>query len=275
MRRIPPWPPFAESTDGFKRVYEEVTKRMREFQAAQSETEAEWIDLWIVGFQEEFDSWATSPRVREYLEMVHTRAKASSRWSDALRLVGYVYLHVVYDLPRVLAVFLLGKSPQVRGRARAVFREMRPLVVDALETKLIDPQVVGSAVGWIGKFRFIRRGDIYRSVMIGLGEWISFLRNEAWLNAETIADGHGYRQQLEKDLWKQITIQSQALRNMPAHPQNWLSQLDSSPVLEIPHRDVGDIADVVDEYSGVPRSETPDRSGLPVKGEPSPADEPG
>jgi hypothetical protein len=97
---LPPWPLFAQSTRSFKRLYEQLTIQLEETKCSLPlEQEQRWLQYLIDHFESEYFAWERKPELRKYLEIT----EQSSGRSKLLRVLGHAYLHLCYDLPRVLA----------------------------------------------------------------------------------------------------------------------------------------------------------------------------
>src|SRR6266536_2278310 len=90
------WPRFEASTAPFKELYDEVTRRLRNYASriagAPVSDDYKWFNYLIDEFKAEYELWATDPRLRDYLERVDPLTESS-------RALLHTYLHICFDLP--------------------------------------------------------------------------------------------------------------------------------------------------------------------------------
>src|SRR5262245_11896608 len=100
---------FAAETRPFRLLYDEVTELMQLQSEGLEGKERLWFESLIQGFQTEYEAWPKKPHVIRYL----IRLRGS--W-QLLRVMAHTFLHIAYDLPRVIADSL---RPQSVERHRA------------------------------------------------------------------------------------------------------------------------------------------------------------
>lgn len=173
--------------DDFTRLYAAVKSELRLFMAeAEANFEAnrdelDWFEAIVQGFDTEFNAWqtTTNPHIENYLRHFDN---ASSR---TLRVAGYAFLHVAYDLPRVLADHMHDPGTD-RVQLRNLF--LRP----APRFRQVFLQQMHA------KFS-LRNLGLLKPLEI-LAYWLIALRSVAWIHAEILADRPGMRPQYETHL---------------------------------------------------------------------------
>lgn len=175
-------------SDDFHRLYRSVTSRLQHFVAAGvrahrisgvhahgiNDPEAAWYQDLIDGFEHEFNGWPNTPSadIEEYLQLFEAR-----KVSSPLRLAAHAFLHVAYDLPRVIAATLVSTPLSQRARLRSLFLRPAPLFRDVFLQHARE-----------GHFGLIARPLGYFKPAEVLGYWVLSLRSVAWIHAETLAD---------------------------------------------------------------------------------------
>lgn len=172
--RIPAWPHFEECTRPFRLLYDHVTEELKAYAASlPDEREVAWFNELIDGFQREYELWSTSARVRRYLNAVQRHCKPAP-----LRVICFAYLHVVYDLPRVIAR-TLRTTPLPRQRTREVYAKAGPLLLSVFDRCHTD----SSIWGWYAAL--LRIIPTHFSVSRVLAYWVLAHRAASWIKAET------------------------------------------------------------------------------------------
>lgn len=161
------------------------------------------LEFMIESFFDEYERWPeTRPDdfAKKYLEMWHRKSKAR-----AYRLIGQAYLHIAWDLPRVVEkCYPLGELEQFRiSEADAIdhFRGTNSLFEDVLYDNLKRYRVAGMFAP--GGRLVERRSHLLNSVFI----WIVCLRMDAF------AFGASLGKHLPKDREELLEIQKQAILN--------------------------------------------------------------
>src|ERR1700682_3474157 len=91
-------PDFKETTRSFSLLYREVTEVMTQYGSELPQPEKEWLDYLIKAFWKNFEAWEYKAEVRDYLLRFKKRGVFK-----VYQLIGHAYLHIAYDLPRVIA----------------------------------------------------------------------------------------------------------------------------------------------------------------------------
>lgn len=163
----------------FQSIYDAVTLDLREYLREEhtatpsrlSADEAEWFDFLIVTFQSEYRRWerSTHPDIIKYLQT----AESCNR---DLKLAAHVFLHVAYDLPRIIQCSF-SRFPGMETRGRGVFVRPGPRFLRVFQDQMRDGTfgVVGRLVGQLDAAR-------------ALGYWLIALRSVAWIHAEMLDD---------------------------------------------------------------------------------------
>jgi hypothetical protein len=233
----PRWDAFQESTEPFRLMYAQVTKAIRRFAENRPPEESAWIQKLVDGFEREYRAWETtpSPAIRAYLRKVDEHG----RDSRLLRLIGHAYLHISYDLPRVIAESTLA-SGLSESQARTVYELMMPLFRRVWADSVRRPEVVGN---WAAGFRLLAQDYLDVSVY-----YVLALRYQAWSNSRRM--NPSTEQQLGEWVYFYLN-DTPRTRN----PVRWIARLQP-PVL----RDDADFT-----IGPETLRETPERSGLTGK----------
>lgn len=208
---------FVENTSGFRILYDSVSVRLRRRLRDFEPPFAFWLEELIAGFQKEYEGWghAQSP-VTAYLESVEGKA-AGRKW---LKLIGHAYLHISYDLPRVIAR-TLRKQPKLDPHsARYVYEDLRDTFSQSWVDLAGNAQVVGS-IALIG--RLVPRDYLEASI-----HYVLSLRYQAWSNAEVIRRSATAKEvkRLEAELldWVEFYL-DQVPRSW--NPVRWIAKLQA------------------------------------------------
>jgi hypothetical protein len=219
--------------DEFHDLYRAVTRALRQFVNdgsrvnAISDTEVDWFDDLIRGFDAEFYAWpvTANPHIRNYLDLF-----AARRVSTPLRLAAHAFLHVAYDLPRVIADNLKAYPLQDRARLRSLFLRPAPLF-----RQVFMDQLRQGFVGTLGRpFGYFKPAEI-------AGYWLLSLRSVAWIHAETLADAGIRRPFMELRLARGLLSAGNTsnkiggLAAIPKLDNSTLFQVTTPAVLSVQH----------------------------------------
>jgi hypothetical protein len=162
----------------FDEIYEAVTARMVDrADRLPADNERNWLKQIIADFQSERDLWPDSDPLDPYREQW---ARLRFR---VVRLVASVFLHVSYDLPRVLANNWPARGVWSGGpsepRGEWLYFDLRSIFSDILSTRARRLQVTGiyAPILWCVPLKLIGN----------LAHWISHLREGAWRHGRTLA----------------------------------------------------------------------------------------
>jgi hypothetical protein len=143
-----------------------------------SSSEKDWFNFLITNFRNEFGKWAADVRLQGYLDFFR-------KGSNAYKALGCAYLHIAYDLPRVIADSLKDEHSFANGldlgRARGIYLQQAPAFFDIIENQGTNNEIFGhlfSFLNWITPDRF--------SLVGVMGNWILALRTTAWVHAEIL-----------------------------------------------------------------------------------------
>jgi hypothetical protein len=167
--------PGLKDTEPFFLAYGSVTEAIRKYYRQFMDARL-LLEFMIEAFFDEYERWnETHPDdfAREYLAAWHRGSKGR-----AYRLIGQAYLHITWDLPRVVEqCFPFGETEKLRiseGDAIAHFRGTNGLFLDVLYDNLKNYKVSGMfAPG--GKL-IEKRSYLLNSVFT----WIIAIRMDAW-----------------------------------------------------------------------------------------------
>jgi hypothetical protein len=183
----------ASPYDDFLSLYDDVTVALRSFVRAglkhgsMTKDEQLWFEQLIGGFDGKFKDWPNAKRgtaIGEYLRLFDAR-----RVSKPLRVAGHAFLHVAYDLPRVIADSLNSRPATDRPRLRSLFLMPGPV----FRERFMAQARAGTFGVLLRPVGHLRPAEI-------LAYWLLSLRSVAWIHAETLADSGGLRPTLESQL---------------------------------------------------------------------------
>jgi hypothetical protein len=220
---------FKYKTREFRTLYAAVTEELSMFKNALPPADQPWIECLIKGFQEKFDSWEHDAKLDAYLRALDKQNR------QILRLLGHVYLHVAYDLPRVIAGSFAERE---HDRFREIYSGMKDHFINAFTTTCGDSNVVGAwyGVGARLGLRFFY-GNSKALIHFVWGGWLLPLRHQAWENAITLSrfENRAYRAQLEANLLKEIWAKNaQQTFSTLVSPLQWMQYLKPPDVLTPP-----------------------------------------
>jgi hypothetical protein len=189
-------PPFP-SAKRFTRLYNEVTDRLREHAGERldlrlrqppngiSQAEYDWYEQLIKGFAVEMGNWVAphQPDVSSYLKLFEGHSLAVTKVS------GHAFLHVAYDLPRVIADSFAHFPAIPVSRMRALFLQPAPIFRQAFKKEL--------GKGTLGPMLVPLRA--MPSIEM-LAFWVTSMRSVAWIHAEILADPAMNRKAVEANL---------------------------------------------------------------------------
>ncbi len=210
-------------TKEFEKLYAAVTASLRTFALAGrakvqvSNQELQWFEYLIQGFLVEFQNWSspTHTEIDEYLSMFD-RGKASL----PLRVAAHAFLHVGFDLPRVIADSL-AKFPVPRWRLRALFLRPAPLFREIFFT-----QAKAGTFGLLGRpLGFVKPMEV-------LAYWLLSLRSVAWIHAEILADAASHVRRAKEHALAQAVLDTGRI----ALDSAWIfgiPKLDSSQIFQV------------------------------------------
>lgn len=235
---------FAEDTQPFHLLYEEVTRKLNEYldnplnEDALSTLEKEWLRYLIHSFRDNYKAWEKGgPRLIRYLNRFRTLFSSPY----AFRLIGHAYLHIAYDLPRIVADSLSndgysasGKDPLGRDlpiaidrvRARGIFQKQSPLFLELAE-KAFRRYGIAGIPGVISKL-IPERLSLFRV----FGNWVVGLRMSAWVHGEVLRDVNTTERQIRES--RLLYAVDQAAADVVGRKYNpfwWPSRLQSPDIL--------------------------------------------
>lgn len=129
----------------------------------------------IPGFETEYTNW---PHLTGDLRTYLTHFDAPRVHAD-LRLAAHVFLHIAYDLPRVIAN-TIDADPSVRSWGRAPFVRPNPRFLKVFLREMRS-----------GRFGVAARLASQWDAAQMLGYWVIALRSVAWIHGEILADATG------------------------------------------------------------------------------------
>ena len=171
-------PPDPEFSD-FHLFYVDVTTRLEAYvsEAAPGEITPEkavWFRDLIKGFEAAYNRWPAhkTPPISEYLDCFRKRFQ-----STLFRVAGHAFLHIAYDLPRVIANSLVSHPSLDRQSLRRIFLRPSPVFGDVFLRRARE-----------GELGLFPRALGVPKIGAILGYWALTLRSVAWIHGEILAD---------------------------------------------------------------------------------------
>lgn len=191
----------------FDEIYRAVTERMRSrSQQLAVDSERNWLNHIIGDFQNERNVWLVSPSLEAY------RLQCERLRFRVVRLVASAFLHVSYDLPRVLADNWPAQGQWHAGpsepRGERLYFDLRSIFSDVLSTRARRPQVTGvfAPILWCVPLKLIGN----------LVHWISHLREAAWRHGRTLSNlAPINRADTEQRMLQAMSIALREVNNLP------------------------------------------------------------
>jgi len=165
----------------FDLAYAKVTQKVTAYRSS-TPNEQLWLQSLVDGFKAERDLWDTAADLDPYF-LRCTRLK-----HRLLHLAVCAFLHISYDLPRVIPDRWPGRAPWRHPRmlrGQWVFFDLAATFPEALEEISKDRKVMGypSRVAWL----------VPPTVMEALGHWVLHLWTAAWIYARLLREDPGNR----------------------------------------------------------------------------------
>jgi hypothetical protein len=181
-------------TDNFREFYERVRTALSAFAAKKNYF---WFHNWNAAFWVEYENWNRTPRLDKM------RGRLSGEKDPLARLIGCAYLHIGYDLPRVLARKRSIERERVVAGPDIIGYDMTNVDVSQLWASFLEAddeiqRVFRDAIrDWriVGPWAAFRvwfaghTGRDMRSLSFAPELWLVWMRREAWNNAERIGYG--------------------------------------------------------------------------------------
>jgi hypothetical protein len=210
-------------SDRFEALYDRVTQSLEDYVTLEEKAgnlppaHALWFRDLIQGFQNEFRLWpsyANNDQAR-YLQLFEAPGV-----DPQLRLAAHAFLHIAYDLPRVISRTIGNPGFPLRSQYRTIF--VRP---GGLFLKAFVSHARAGEFGFLG--RLLGRFEPVRM----LAYWVIALRSVAWIHAEILADAGGNSVVLERRMAQALLAAGhEAIR----HSWIWgVSELDNRDLLAV------------------------------------------
>jgi len=201
-------------------MYDEVSEKVLNFERSVSADEQVWLRYLTQRFQEEYRSWERDRKVWDYLDLVEDRAYKS----PMLKLIGHAYLHIAYDLPRVIADSLLTfEIPH--DRAGVIFDRMDPMFTTVFTRCSQNVSVVGR-LGYFLRFLNV----LFPAFAKSCSAFVRMQRKSAWINAQVLVRPRYQRADHEESLWCNFTLISRKVMHVSQNPITWLTELEAPSI---------------------------------------------
>lgn len=193
---IHPGPNYAgldESFDEpFDKVYKLVTAEITTHPVHTSHKQASvWLNKLTTEFEAEYQKWPHDREYRKYFEA----CRDQKLWFKFLYLTLGAYLHISYDLPRVISRNWPTGGYPTEELAEEVFFKLSPMFPEIFGRAVRDKDVMG----W-----FRARFEVPESARIAASHWMMHLRTAAWVHARRLHLSPTDRVQREKNMMKAL-----------------------------------------------------------------------
>lgn len=162
--------------DAFDALFGEVTRTLGAFAETLDHEEARWFADLLAHSESEYRSWDRRPELEEYLARV---ARLPSR---ALANLAYSYLHLAWDLPRLLADSFAREPRVSRVRIRRVYAATGRPVAELARVSSVRTSVFGALA------IVLRIAPGGASMGRTVGNWLLVHRCSAWSAGEKLAE---------------------------------------------------------------------------------------
>jgi hypothetical protein len=223
-RPMPPAAPFDRLTDSFQLMYNQITIALQRHvyaslnerftrcimsgKASGKDVRYEmfllhaldrWFHTLVSGFQTEYDKWGGDRVTKVYLKRCHRKAP------KLFHLMADAYLHIAYDLPRVIADSAHHLRPSLPPvftkddlpiQASLLFQSMAPVFQKCFTEHGMTIRI-GGLYGLFSSL--IPRGWIRPP-----GHWVLALRNAAWIHAEILEKSGARRPHIETKMKRAV-----------------------------------------------------------------------
>jgi hypothetical protein len=200
----------------FDITYEKLTKEIKDLYndigKIQDPTDRQWLQTLTEQFIKERESWEENKDLDDYREQCE-----KLRGWRALQLIAGAYLHISYDLPRVIANNW-PKASAEEFRREQIYLRLAEIFGNVFKVVTRDRRVLGYPFLLI---RFLPKG-----VLDIATHWVLHLRAIAWIHARQLHnDPPGIRESRERALLKAMVNalkHTSILRPLPHPPQSSL-----------------------------------------------------
>jgi len=166
-------PVQASFFEPFDKTWDEVSVTMNaHLNRLAQPTERDWLGALIKGVKDERDEWLNTANLAPYLQAC---SRLKSRF---LRLMVATYLHISYDLPRVLANHWATDPPPEVSR-EFIYFDLAPVFPDVLK-KIVGRRKVTGIYNCI--LVFFSTGAVRIAV-----NWLMYLREAAWRHGRALS----------------------------------------------------------------------------------------
>lgn len=186
------WPRFEERTKAFAQLYRQVSDDIVEHARNHSDPRVTaWLLFLVAGFQREYEGWATKRHIWPVLEAIESRVDLFCP-----RVYFHVFLHITYDLPRVLADSLSDETGQFddldRPAKRQSYFELSKIFEGSFRRSAGRLSVFGA---WVPLAVVFSRVPL---ALVALLQHLYNLRSGAWAVAVELADSYDRGSKEEK-----------------------------------------------------------------------------
>jgi hypothetical protein len=186
----------------FDCCYAIVDKCLDEYvKSIRAPADRDWFQRLQSAFRIERNKWPSSDEVKPALQ------EAGRLPNAPLRIAVLAYMHICYDLPRVIAPTLQGLSAKTLERRRQVYLQADGAILEAFRAALQRADIVGRGWCWpirLARLRFVQNcfGPIGDMALSGFGDSVIRKRWMAWDNAVSILEEPGFEACLGNHLRK-------------------------------------------------------------------------
>lgn len=206
---------YADAVAGFRKLYDEVTKRLTTYRSSYLfwKPHDEWLGYLIDEFDNRYKRWNKMGSSQQIVDTIGTG-------KPLMKLCGFAYLHIAVDLPIVIANSL-PKIPINRNDARLLYLRL------GLELADVYKEYRYSISDGLPLYLANRCGLFHTKPMEAFAYWVVMLRTVAWVYGEYLSESSN-RSKAETTLQRNVLT---AIQN--ATKGNWLAILANlhAPVL--------------------------------------------
>lgn len=232
----PSWPspvpdpipgPVMEGTRGFRGLYAQVTRALREYADTHGDwhsEDKEFLEFLISGFWQEYVAWKTNGQVLDYLEKFQKRSLFK-----AFPVIGQAFLHMAYDLPRTVADCMLAnpalalKDPKTSQR----FVELEKCFSNMFPNAVRDRKIFGI-------LSVPCRLLGHKSALLRLlGRWVEVLRPRAWIAGDILSKNRANRARMEAKLLADVNAAADEVVKKYWNPLYWTAFLTPPMVMSL------------------------------------------
>ncbi len=209
----------------FDITYNDVTRRIYDYSETISDLRTRsWLETLVRGFLDERRNWPSNPldeaptTYREYM-MLASRL----RWR-ILHLTACAYLHISYDLPRVIADEWPNTGSWATGpdqkTGQYIYFDLRPIFSSVLHSVAKRRAVMGIPALFLSR--------LPNDIVGILSHWVLVLRASAWMHAQRLQSAGPQRTYIEAKMMEAMIAALSHVQNSRPWPTEFLAPPDDA-----------------------------------------------